>query len=471
MELTKRNWQLLLLFFLINAITRLLFLNWHGGEYTDGIIMMSSDLLERSKWLPLYPLAIQLFNFIFNNLELSGKLVSNVSASLSVFPLFFLACRLDGERIGYYAVVLYSCSALIMRWSLHVMNDATFTLFFLLSLWCTSEFLADTKKKDLIFATIFSALSALTRPEGMIMVPILTLLYLWQLYQKGGREFMTTIWSALTWGLLPLWNILFVGRFLYGEQLLQESGTFSWYKFFTFLTGYLDIFPYILGYPLFAFALIGIYSLVKKETIWYVVLSAYLIFGWIVVLSLLTGWNPRYFFPLLPVVLIFTASGVETMEVKYNSLTRTKAMITLCVLYSVIFSGAVLYFQQDSFGDVKRNALFLKNNVSQKKVYSDEPWKTGFWYGKDVLLYSRNAVTKGDYLALHSLYTDLRKEWIYLSEKFKPRILYRTQSRIIPILSDDVVSSRFGDHLTNSPSNWAMRFTPQTFESVIIELQ
>lgn len=469
MDLTKKNFKLLLIFFLINVITRLLLLNWHGGEYTDGIIMMSSDLFVRSKWLPLYPLAIQLFDLLFNNLELSGKLVSNLSASLSIFPLFFLANRLCGKKIGYYTILLYSCSAIIMRWSLHVMNEATFTLFFLLSLWCMVEFVTDTKKKYLIFATIFSAFSAITRPQGMIMLPALIFFYIWQLYKKGSKEFLATVWSGLSWGMLPIWNIFFVGKFLYGEQVLQASSSFSWYSFNTFLINYFDIFPYVLGYPLFVLALFGVYCLINKGKVWYVLLSAYLVLGWIIAHSLLMGWTSRYFYPLVPLVLVFTASGIDMIEAKYK-LHRVKAVIGFCTLYSIVFLGAVLHFQKDGFGDIKRNALFLKKTLSQKTVFSDDPLKTGFWYDQKVLLYSRNTVKKGDYLALHSLYTDLRKEWVYLSEKFEPHILYRTKSRIIPLLSDDLISTRFGDQLTNNP-NLMYRFIPQTFESVVIELK
>lgn len=462
--------KILLPFFLVNLITRMFLLNWNGAEYTDSIFMMSADHFGKAKWLPFYPLLMQLVNFIFNDIELSGKIVSSLSASLAIFPLFFIVDRIWGRKIGVYILLLYSCSAIIMRWSLHVMTEAPFMLLFLLSTWCLLEFITDMNKSYLRMATLFAALGAITRPEGIIMLPVLFALYAWQFHKRGWREFASTIWIGISWALLPLWHILVVGNFLYGNELKGGASDLTLYKLLTYFFSYLDIAPYTVGYPLFVLAIIGIIHAIDNKKISHVLLFCYFILGWISVLPVHAAWSTRFLYPLVPLFLVFAAGGLAFIESKFNP-QWAKKTVMVCMVYSVIFSGAVLVFQRDSYGDIKRSALYLKNNLQQEVVYSDELTKTIFWSNKKVKKYgpNRNNIKAGEYVVLHSFLTDLQKELSYISQNHQSRIVYSTESLIIPLLADDIVPP-LQSAVTNRPAIQLYRFTPQKFKSVIVEL-
>lgn len=460
--------------FILNIIIHLLLLGWFTGLYTDSVFLMDVKFIGKLKWLPLYPILLQLVNLVVSDPEVSGKLISSLATSLSIFPLYFIAKRIGGRKSGIYCVILFSCSAISMRWSLQVMTDTTFLLFFLLSIWNIIEFFPDMNKNRLRLATVTAALAALTRPEAMGLIPVLVLLYLWQFHRKGAREFFKTIWSASAWLPLPIWFIATASSNNYFKEISAEASKFDLSKIALFLITYLKAFPYILGYPIAIMALLGAYFLIKEKKPGFPVLFILLALMWLTVLMNHWAWTTRLVYPFVPLALILAAVGIVNVEMRFSQF-LARVVFGVCVVYSLVFLVAVLHYQRDSFGDVKRSSLFIKENLSGKEVFTDELVKTNFWTGRELYFWAGKSFSpidtsnlrKGDYVVLHSFYTkDIPKVLNHLNKRFRVYHVYRSESRIVPLLGDDIIMVT-----SNSPQVFNQRFTPQDFESVIIELR
>ena len=92
--------------------------------------------------------------------------------------------------------------------------------------------------------------------------------------------------------------------------------------------------------------------------------------SWIAAHSSLRSFQTRYWLPVVPLFLIFASLGITKLR-------HMRTVFMVCLTCSILFSSAVLIFQKDSFGDVKRVALWTRNNIKDSTVYSDEIVKTG----------------------------------------------------------------------------------------------
>jgi hypothetical protein len=86
-------WILLGVAFLV----RLLFLPLNQAEYTDGILQILQFREPIGIWPPLYSALVYPLSFLFGDLY-AGRLVSAVTSSLALLPLYKMTQRAFGTR-------------------------------------------------------------------------------------------------------------------------------------------------------------------------------------------------------------------------------------------------------------------------------------------------------------------------------------------------------------------------------------
>ncbi len=158
--------------FLANLLARIAFVNWHPAVYTDSVDYMTA--LERIRGtiiLPAYPFAINQLNRITDDPQLSGRLVSIIFAALAVFPLFGLTRIVYNRRAALFAVLFYTASPLIFRWSLRIFPHGMYSFFVLAFLYGVFRAF-EIRSPFWLAAGIFSGGTAiLTYPTGLVLVP------------------------------------------------------------------------------------------------------------------------------------------------------------------------------------------------------------------------------------------------------------------------------------------------------------
>ncbi len=205
------KWVLTL--FGLNLLARLIFINWYPAVYTDSVDYMTA--LERVRGtiiLPAYPFALKSLHHLTGDLQLAGRLVSIIFASLAVFPLFGLARAVYNRRAALFTILFYTASPLIFRWSLRVFPHGMYSFFVLLFLYgifrsfevCAPWWLA---------AGVFSGgVAILTYPTGLVLVPVAACSVFLYFLLAGVRErsfrllflFFLAGWVLLALGFLFL---------------------------------------------------------------------------------------------------------------------------------------------------------------------------------------------------------------------------------------------------------------------------
>ncbi|MBN2181967.1 MAG: glycosyltransferase family 39 protein [Sedimentisphaerales bacterium] len=115
---------------------------------------------------PLFPILSAGASFIFGNLELSGRMVSCLAGSLTVFPLFLLIKDIFNKKVAVVTVVLFIIHPYMLHASAEVLTEATY--FFLTTSLAWLLWKALKNKKAILFLPIglIIFLTALARPEG-----------------------------------------------------------------------------------------------------------------------------------------------------------------------------------------------------------------------------------------------------------------------------------------------------------------
>jgi hypothetical protein len=515
----RENKKNLLIILLFTFASRVIFLHWNSGEYTDGIIQMTlfTAAKENSFYPPLYSFLILLVNYLFHNLETSAKLISMLAGTLSVIPVYLIAKRLFNSRTGIYAAILVAVSPEIWRWQIRVMTDSLFTFFFLLSIYFllkkedVNASKHNSKPADcrlptaysLAFAWFFAGLASLTRYQGIALIPPLIIVTIW-LIRHGKLNFkLPTTNCLLPTGFIPwlilIWWVALRGFGHFGQYAERTSQTW-WMSLVSYLTmaeTFVLYIPYELTYPVFCFLIYGAFQLITRKMNeqeqelteldspvpqysdtpvrlfnW---IFIYLFIAWLIIHSPFESFQYRYFIPIFPLFLILAAYGIAQFQ---NSIFK-KIMGIIAIIFCLLFSLTSLYLQRDTFGDIKRAAIVLKESPlpMNPRIYGNELYRPGmsnlklaFWSGLNIQSYdaeSRTQLEPGDYVVLHNVYGNLISEENFLQTYYDAKIIYRAEAKTVPLLPDIMSSPPFTSH----PAGMIFKYFPQEFITVILRIE
>lgn len=179
----KKEHLILILIFLFGIVFRIL-------KFGDSIVgtdvvlfsRLGKNLIEYGRYAfgenynlgvyipPGYPLFIGLINLFINNLFVSAKLISLISSCLTIFLFYLIGKELYDEESGLFAALVYAIFPTILIFSVVAYSEVLFFCFLFLSIYL---FIISLKKDNLsmyILFGIFSAISYLTKPEGMLLL-------------------------------------------------------------------------------------------------------------------------------------------------------------------------------------------------------------------------------------------------------------------------------------------------------------
>lgn len=261
-------------------------------------------------FFPLYPILIRAFTFNFNYVNLSALIVANVCSLFAFFYLYKLTKLEFGDGVALKAVLFLS----IFPMAYFLSAPYTEGLFFALII--ASIYYARLGKW--YFAGILSLFAALTRLEGVLLLPVLAVEFL---HQKGWKP--TKLDLKFLWVFLPL-----AGFLIYLGINVQVTGnpfTFMtveavhWYNTLAPITGLTRAYGFatqpsypnnlLYGIAPIVFAVFGL--LMFAVSVWKRMRPVYVVYmflSWCLAVS--TSWwisVPRYIMAMFPMFMLMGA--------------------------------------------------------------------------------------------------------------------------------------------------------------------
>ncbi|HBE43958.1 MAG TPA: hypothetical protein DDW17_00550 [Deltaproteobacteria bacterium] len=166
-----------------------------GVLYIETAKMILSGEFKRIvnvSFFNLYPFMILLFQKVFSDWELAGRMVSVVFGTLGVIPIFFLIKRFLDVRLALIVSFFYTINPHLVEYSSDVLREPLFLSLFLASLWMGVEGLRGRRWLFLLLSAFFAGLAIFTRIEGVISIFLIILWALW-LYRHSeltGKDFI-----------------------------------------------------------------------------------------------------------------------------------------------------------------------------------------------------------------------------------------------------------------------------------------
>ncbi|HEY5038410.1 MAG TPA: glycosyltransferase family 39 protein, partial [bacterium] len=466
---------------------RLPMLKLATAETTDGVLCLtyfSPEMAQTPRFvvLPGYPFLLHIGEWLGCGGWMWGRLLSTLAGLLFLIPLWKFCRRWMSEEMSGMVCLMALFSPLLWQWSLKVMPD---TLFLLAFWWCLERLtkaFAEKNKSAWVQANFAAVIAACTRPEGFLILP-----WIWAV---GGRLENENRWkrfglTILLWAgpFFQMKEKVFTLLYAYREGLGFTDGAahlkFPFLNFLNHFYTYLSQPVYVFTPLVYWFAILGLGKMARRydaegEAFKKVILQVYLL----LLLSRLfpTTYQDRHMLCFLPLLLVAAGYHLETFlnhwGEKRSSLKKMffkNGLLTFCLVWLSLFSGAVLISQNDSFGDIKRSAEFLKTLPKDAIIYSDEIPKTEYWSGKKVLpVVLPFEPKKGDYVVLHSFYTDRLS---FVDDNMRNRLggiwLHEERSMVVPLLTDTMTEPKIQNRTTAT----AYRFEPQFFMSLIYQMK
>jgi|GEM_PF-4174367 len=439
----QRIEPIVLWIFLLNLLIRIIFIKYYTAEFTDGIFYLEYHFFQQSTYLPIYPFLIKIFSFLGQEPQVTGRLVSILMASLCIFPIFYLTKTIYNKKSAVYSCLFFTFCPIIFSNSIRVMSDSTHLFFYLVSLYYGIHSFLNYQRKDIFLFLFFSGIAAFTRPEAILFIPLIAILFFIYAHRFSiGRAIRIFTFSGISWYLFIIFIILRL-------WITKSSGYFGLYKWslssitlcriFDFLIAYLKAIPFASIYPVFLLFVFGIVIVIKQKfqkekklKLWLSILF-YVLFIHLFSLSIMTFWSMRYLFCTIALIIITAGGGLNQLELILNKRWLITGIVIFCLVCAVISSAFAIYTERDFFGDIRRSAEYIRNNLRMVPVYSDEEIKTKFWSKGKILAYKPDKLEVGQYIVLHSFYTDLEKELKFIKERYNIEFLYQTKSKVLSL--------------------------------------
>jgi 4-amino-4-deoxy-L-arabinose transferase-like glycosyltransferase len=483
--ITDAQWFVFLAFMAL--ITRLPMLGVAKAETTDGIYCLTyfaPNFVPNDRFVifPGYPFLLHLLQLAGVEGVWGGRALAALASALLLIPLWRFARRWMSSEMTGIVCTMALFAPLLWQWSLKVMPDTLFLLFF----WTALESLASAQEKNSprawLLACLAGAASACTRPEGYLLVP-----WLWSVSESLGiegrwkrRALLALAWVGPLAFLLPKFGlILDAYREGAGINPILPHRFFLMVNFFKHLYTYLTQPVYVFTPLILGASFLGLGKMARREgpegqAFRRILLQVY----FLLFVSRLfpVSYQDRYLLPFLPLVLVSAGYELELFFGKWENAAKPvwsmlikNGALTAMLAWCVIYSTGVQISQNDSFGDVKRSAEFLKTLPPDAVIYSDEIPKTQYWSGRPLKLVTLPFTPpQGSYVLLHSFYTN-RLGFVdqHMREGLGGRVIHQESSMVVPLLTDVMEDSS----LQNRCEATAFRFEPQFFTTFTYHME
>ena len=224
----RHEWAMIFVLVAAAFFVRLYNLQFHDIISSDGTTYAGvAKALGSGKFGGLassgfYPVLIWFMHLFVPDLETAGRLVSVISGSLLVVPLYLLGRDIFNRQTALAACLLALTWPSLVGWSCEVMTQATYVTLTVAGIYFVRRMLETHATATGCAAGCCLGLAALTRPEGVLLVialPLAPLLANWRDCLRWRR-----VLAAYGLSFLLLFSLnLFLLRYTSGEWQLSAK--------------------------------------------------------------------------------------------------------------------------------------------------------------------------------------------------------------------------------------------------------
>ena len=312
---------------------------WDTNHYiniaTEGY--SNSDLEGRHfliAYFPLYPYLMKFLSYVFQDYLLSGLIISNISYIVAALYLYKLVV-IDYEKDDALRAVIFF-SIFPTAYFLH----AAYTESLFLALSISSFYYA--RRGSWAISGALGMLVAMTRINGIVLLPILLIEYFVQKeYKKENirKDILWILLTALGFGVYLTINYLNYGNALYflgtqKEYWLMQLGLPSKGFLYSLAMGNYPMAKYTLSHSLFQifFTLLALILIVYSFARLRITYSLYALANWLALTST-SIWisTPRFMLTLFPIFIALALIG-KRKEINFAIIFLSLIFYTLLTL-------------------------------------------------------------------------------------------------------------------------------------------
>lgn len=159
-----------------------------GILYINNAKMIASGRLgeiSSHSFFNLYIFLIVLFQKVFANWETAGRMVSVLSGSLTIIPLFLLIKRMMGLKVSIAASALFAINPRLVEYSADVLRESSFWFFSVTALWLAWVGITEKNKIYLVLSGLCIGLSIFSKIEGIAVLAVIVLWISWYFIQNS----------------------------------------------------------------------------------------------------------------------------------------------------------------------------------------------------------------------------------------------------------------------------------------------
>ena len=156
--------------------------------------------------MPVYPLVIAMFYKIVPNWIVAARLVSFLSLSIAVVPIYLISKRLFDHRAAFWAALTYSLAPMNHQMTLNVYREPIFACMFIWAVYIFFTAITTKQLKWFAAAAVCTLLPSLFRVEGTILLVVfpLMLIGLVIINKEDRKDYLKglMLWSLILFLLL-----------------------------------------------------------------------------------------------------------------------------------------------------------------------------------------------------------------------------------------------------------------------------
>ena len=189
-------------------------LNYDGEIYIGAVMKFAGGMFREGLAIypmPVYPLLIALTHTLLPDWVLAGRLISFLSMTLLVIPMYLLTRDLFSARAAFWSCIVFILLPETLAQSNSVLRDPSFYVLFISAVYFAQRAMHSGRFKHLLLCALFGVLSTFFRVEGLILFPVF-LCFIIGAAVFNAKESKRYIRIAFVWSIVGA--LLIVGLYI-----------------------------------------------------------------------------------------------------------------------------------------------------------------------------------------------------------------------------------------------------------------
>jgi 4-amino-4-deoxy-L-arabinose transferase-like glycosyltransferase len=479
------------------AVTHHAFDRWDEIEYIRGAQQIASGAkFVSEKRLPFFSCLIAAVHLLIPDWSVAAWVTARLLGAALVVATAGLAAESFGAAAGAIAALLIATAPLPFAVATLIQTSTQVALFMTLAAWALVRARARDSSAALAWANLCVALAGFTRPEGFALVPLILWIDVRRLARRDVRPRAKAGVAAgiAAIGLSAAW---FLGHFWYGRNVVNTLGAAGAAAHVVdLLANYLRILPWMLSFGTAALAVAGMVALAvdaRRATLTASQRRFAAVFAWLTVavligLSTYEFWSSLYLAPLLPLVTVVAAHGLERLARALARTASARRIVLAAALVPAVgvnlgFSLFEMTQLERILGDYHDACLWLRDALGRSDsapatdagaelVVASEPVHLQWWTGIRSAPYRRDLARRAHHVVLCDLLGqnygfDYDEELAWCERELGARVVFSSERWIRPVLGMTLcLPARY----LFTPRILDVRWREHCFRSVVLEV-